>query len=74
MDLETAFVAGYGARCGCAEQGGEGRFGGVDALDLVYVGGVYGGCEGAEEEGIWWEGGGDGMVVEAGGLLARYGE
>ena len=33
-------------------------------MDLVYVGGVYGGCEGAEEDGGGGEGGGDGVCVE----------
>lgn len=47
-DAESAFVAGdggglRGGECGC-EAGG----GGVDALYLIDVGGVYGGREGSE--------------------------
>ena len=53
-NLETAFIAGDGAGLGGAEEGGEGWFGGVDTLDLVYVGGVDGGCEGAEEQSVCW--------------------
>ena len=49
--FETTFVAGYGRRLLGAEEGGEWGFGGVDALNLVYVCGVYGCGEGAEEEG-----------------------
>ena len=49
-DGEGAFVAGYGGGLGCAEQGGKGRFGGVDALDLVDVGGVNRGGESAKED------------------------
>jgi hypothetical protein len=70
QDLETAFVAADGGGKGGAEEGGEGRAGGVDALDLVDVRGVDGGGEGAEEEGGGGEGGGDGVVVEAVGRLA----
>lgn len=33
-------------------------------MDLVDVGGIYGGCEGAEEERVGGEGGRDGVGVE----------
>jgi len=59
LDLETAFVSADGGGGGCAEGGGERRAGGVHALDLVYVGGVYGGGEGSEEEGGGRKGRGD---------------
>ncbi len=47
-DFGAAFVAGDCGGLWCAEGGGEGRFAGVDALDLVDVGGVDGCSEGAE--------------------------
>ena len=50
-DFEHAFVAGDGRGSLSSEQRGEGWFGGIDALDLVYICGVYGCSEGAEEEG-----------------------
>jgi hypothetical protein len=55
---------------GGAEERVEGWFGGVDALDLVYVCGIDGGGEGAEEEGGGREGGRYGVSVEAGEGLA----
>lgn len=64
-DFETSLVAADGGGLGCAQQRCEFGLGGVDALDLVYVCWVDGGGEGAEEDGIFWEGGGDGVVVEA---------
>ena len=70
--MEDAFVAADGGGGRCAEEGGEGWFGGVDALDLVYVCRVDGRSEGAEEEGRGREGGRYGVCVEAGkGCLAR---
>ena len=68
--METGFVACDSRGLRCAEEGGEGWFGGVDALDLVYVCGVYGGGEGAEEELGWREGGGDGVGMEAVGSVS----
>lgn len=53
---------------GCPEEGSEGWFGRVDALDLVYVGRIYGGGEGAEKDGRGGKGGGDGVGVESGGV------
>ncbi len=47
-DFGTAFVAGYGGGGGGAEGGCEGGESGVGSLQLVYVGGVYGGGEEAE--------------------------
>ena len=72
-DLEDAFVAGDGGGEGRAERGGEGREGGVDALDLVDVGRVEGGGEGAqgEEGGVR---GGEGMCVETVVVGGRSGE
>lgn len=58
-DFEAALVAADGAGRGRPQERGEGGLARVDALDLVYVGGVDGGCEGAEEEGVGGEGGGD---------------
>ena len=49
-DFETCFVAGDGGGLGGAEGGCEGREVGVGALDLIDVGGVKGGGEGAEGE------------------------
>lgn len=62
-DLKTAFVAAYSAGFSSTKEGGKGRFGGVNALDLVDVCGVYGGCQGAEEESFRGEGGGYGVCV-----------
>jgi hypothetical protein len=64
-DLEDPFVAADGGRGWCAEEGGEGWFGGVDALDLVYVCGVDGCGEGAKEEGGGREGWRYRVCVEA---------
>jgi len=64
-DLEAGFVAADGGGERRAEEWGQGRARGVDALDLVYVRWVDGGGEGAEEEGGGGEGGGDGVVVES---------
>jgi len=50
-DFETAFIAADCAGGRGAEEVGKGWFGGVDALYLIYVCRVYGGCKGAEEEG-----------------------
>lgn len=50
-DLETAFVAGDGGRFGCSEEGVVGWFGAVGALDGVYVCGIDGRGEGADEDG-----------------------
>lgn len=47
-NLSDALIAGYSGRLGCSERGCKGRFGGIHALDLVDVGGVYGGGEEAE--------------------------
>lgn len=47
-DFGAAFVAGDGGGLRGAEYGGEGGFAGVDALDLVDVGGVNGCGEEAE--------------------------
>ena len=64
-DFETSLVAADGGGLRCAQQRRELGLGGVDALYLVYVCGVDGGGEGAEEDGIFWEGGGDRVVVKA---------
>jgi hypothetical protein len=70
-DFETSFVAGDGGGGLRAEERGEGGFGGVDALDLVYVCGVYGGGEGTEEEGCRGECGGYGVCVKSIGLISN---
>ena len=57
---------------GGPEERGEGWFGGVDALDLVYVCGVDGGGEGAEEEGGGREGGRYGVCMEAGRRVSVF--
>lgn len=71
-DFETAFVAAYCGGFWGSQKGREGRLGWVHALDLVYVGWVYGAGEGAEEDGGGWEGGREGVVVQAGGLLVGF--
>lgn len=63
-DFRAGFVAGNGDGLGGAEGGGERREGRVGALDLVDVGGVERGGEGAEREEVG-VGRGDGMGVEA---------
>jgi hypothetical protein len=62
-DLKTAFIAADCAGGRSAKEVGEGWFGGVDALNLIYVCRVYGGCEGAEEESSRREGGRDGVCM-----------
>lgn len=62
-NFEAALIATDGAGLGCPEEGGEGWLGWVDALDLVYIRGVYGRCEGAQEEGVRGERGRDGVRV-----------
>lgn len=47
-DFEAGFVAGDGGGVGRTERGGEGGARGVCSLDLVDVGGIEGGGEGAQ--------------------------
>lgn len=55
--LEAALVTANSAGTGCPQQGSEGGFAGIDALDLVHVGGVDWRCQCAKEEGAGGEGG-----------------
>jgi len=62
-DLETGFITWDSDGLGVSEGGREGGRGGIGALDLVDVGGVEWGGEGAEGDELrMW--GGDGVRVE----------
>jgi hypothetical protein len=62
-DLRDAFIPAYGDGISCPETGCPGRFGRVDALDLVYVRGVDGRGEEADVHAVA-VGWGDGVAVE----------
>lgn len=66
--FKGALVAADGGGFGCAEGGREGRFAGVDALDLVDVCWVHG-CGEEAQVYLGAVGCGDGVLVQAGCAL-----
>lgn len=69
-DFKTAFVAWHGGGIGGAEEAVIRGFNAVGALDGVYIGGVDGCCQGADEDGGGGERGRDGVGVQAGDVSA----